>query len=306
MSLFLTQCHSQDKKETMQLKEYKYKNDTRIVYGIDLAVPGPYELYINDIKVRADYTSSMHNTLENINQAVLKSGTYSFRLVVFPMPSELVKGGIQPETVQFLKVGLSKYEKIPVGEGAMPDTYEYVQSYPIPKIDKPVPYLEIKGEFTVELPYELEGWSKGQDLRKMDQKVLQQKVVSYYQKLWNILNEGEGEAFNNLCLQRGQETIVFHYYPKEEIENNNKEEIKNNNEYKSMMLPIEDYKMKLYANGRLVTLERQNYTEEMNGKKINAKGKSPLIRNGKTKGVSFFPVKLYLPEGSNDFVIIRK
>lgn len=101
-------CHSQDRKEPMELKEYKYKNDKRIVYGIDLTVPGPYELYINDIKVRADYSSSMHNTLENINQAVLKSGTYSFRLVVFPMPSELAKGGIQPETVQFLKVGLSK------------------------------------------------------------------------------------------------------------------------------------------------------------------------------------------------------
>jgi hypothetical protein len=44
----------------------------------------------------------------------------------------------------------------------------------------------------------------------------------------------------------------------------------------------------------------------MNGKPFDIKGESPLIRNGKIKGISTFPVKLYLPEGSNEFVIIRK
>ena len=44
----------------------------------------------------------------------------------------------------------------------------------------------------------------------------------------------------------------------------------------------------------------------MNGKAFDIKGESPLIRNGKTKGISSYPIKLYLPEDSNDFVIIRK
>lgn len=51
LSLFsFLSCHSQDKKEAMELKDYKYKNDKRIVYGLDVTIPGPYEAYIGGKK----------------------------------------------------------------------------------------------------------------------------------------------------------------------------------------------------------------------------------------------------------------
>ena len=187
-SFFFLSCNSQDRKETLKSQEYKYKNDKRVVYGLDVTIPGPYEAYVNDILVEQSNETGMHNTLININQAILKSGTYNFRIKVYPTVGE--EKGIEPQTLSFLKVGLSKYEKIPVGEGALPDTYQYLQSYPIAKIDKPIPFYEVTGEFKAEVPYEVEGWSKGQDLSKMDQNKLQEKVVAYYQKLWNILNNG--------------------------------------------------------------------------------------------------------------------
>ena len=61
---------------------------------MDLTIPGPYELYINDIASRKDYGAGMHNTFIEINPYVLKSGTYSFTLKLLSMPSELEKGGI--------------------------------------------------------------------------------------------------------------------------------------------------------------------------------------------------------------------
>lgn len=304
LPLLMVHCQKQDKKGTMELKEYKYKNDKRIVYGLDVAIPGPYEAYINDVLVEQSNDPGMHNTLININQAVLKSGTYNFRIKVYPTVGE--EKGIEPGTLSFLKVGLARYEKIPRGEGAMPDTYKYLQSFPIAKIDKPVPFYEVTGKFTVEVPYELEGWSKGQDLSKMDKKKLQEKVVAYYQKLWNVLNEGEGNKWEELTDHRRQETLVFHYYPKDELMASVQEEKNEISERKGRMAPLEDYMMMFYGNGKLVTLERIGHTKEMNKKEIDAKGRSPLIRNGKIKGVSFYPVKLYLPEGSDDFVIIRK
>ena len=189
----------------------------------------------------------------------------------------------------------------------MLDTYQYIESYPIAKIDKPIPFYEVTGKFKVEVPYEVEGWSNGQDLRKMDQKILQEKVVAYYQKLRNLMNNGEGNKWGELTQQRRQETAIFNYSDKNYMNEIYEKEIYRVKEQcKGMMDILEDYKMRIYAEGKLVTLERKSHTKEMNGKLRDAKGESPLIRIGKTKGVEFFPIKLYLPEGSNDFVIIRK
>ena len=83
------------------------------------------------------------------------------------------------------------------------------------------------------------------------------------------------------------------------------EEIKKN--CTNNMIPLEDYEMKLYAEGKLVCLERKTHTKEFNNySPLDIKGWSPLIRKGKKSGAEDFPVKLYLPEDSNEFVIIRK
>ena len=51
---------------------------------------------------------------------------------------------------------------------------------------------------------------------------------------------------------------------------------------------------------------RESHTNEVNGKKIDLKRKSPLFRLALYEGIGSYPIKLYLPEGSNDLVIIRK
>ena len=74
-----------------------------------------------------------------------------------------------------------------------------------------------------------------------------------------------------------------------------------------MMIPLEDYEMKLYAEGKLVCLERKTHTKEFNNKSpLDIKGWSPLILKGKKSGAGYYNVLLYLPQGSNEFVIIRK
>jgi hypothetical protein len=73
-----------------------------------------------------------------------------------------------------------------------------------------------------------------------------------------------------------------------------------------MMAALEDYEMKIYADGRLVCLERSNHTKQVNGIDWDIKGESPLIQYGKEGGAATFPVKLYLPQGSDEFVIIRR
>ncbi|KXH85014.1 hypothetical protein AU378_04470 [Chryseobacterium kwangjuense] len=299
---FFLSCNGQDKEKEI-MKNYQYKTDKRPVYGMDLTVPGPYELYINDIAARKDYGTGMHNTFIEINPYVLKSGTYKFTLKLLPMPSELEKGGIQPSTIDFLKVAISSYEK--TGTKKQGESYEKIKIYPISKIKEPVPFYEVKGEFSVNLPYELEGWSKGQNLSKIDKAELEKKVVAFYEKLRNSLNTGNYKLFNESGSQRTSETYVFNYTPSEEIakfEEENNADLKN---CKDRMAPIEDYSLKIYGDGKLVMLER-NLRTELYGIEKNIVGLNALIRKGKVKGYKEFPTLLYLPEGSNEFVIIRK
>lgn len=290
-----------DRAKTME--NYQYKTTKRTIYGMDLTVPGPYEIYINDIVARKDYGTGMHNTFIEINPYVLKSGTYQFTLKLLPMPSEAAKGGIQPSTIDFLKVAVSSYEK--TGTKEQPQSYEKIKLYPITKINKPVPFYEVKGEFTVDLPYELEGWSNGQDLSKMDKDELEKKVLAFYEKIKNSLNKGNVELFNQFNSQRTAETYIFNYTPPQEITKIEDENINDLKNCKDRMAPIEDYSLKIYGNGKLVKLER-NLRTELYGVEKNIAGMNALIRKGKVKGYKEFPTLIYLPEGSNDFVIIRK
>ena len=277
--------------------------EKQITYGISLSMRVPYELYINDIKADYDYVGA--NNGVDINPYILKNGKYKVKLRIFPA----FKAGeklIEFDDIEKSNISFDSYIR-------NKETNEILNynSIPLPivapKVD--VPYFEQEWDVELtELPYELEGWSKGQDLRKWDKDKLEKKVVAYYQKLWHILNNGEGGEWTKLTQKRINETAIFYYESQEE----NQEAIKNNQQNiekycTNNMIPLEDYEMKLYAEGKLVCLERKTHTREFNNKSpLDIKGWSPLIRKGKKSGAGYYNVLLYLPQGSDEFVIIRK
>jgi len=176
-----------------------------------------------------------------------------------------------------------------------------------PTID--VPYFEQEWEVEItELPYELEGWSKGQDLRKWDKDKLEKKVVAFHQKIRKILNDGNSEEWMKLIQKRFDEVCIFDYLSEKQIEKDLEEIKEDVEEYsKGTMIPLEDYELKLYAEGKLVTLERKTHTREFNNySPLDIKGWSPLISKGTIYGAAPYPILLYLPQGSDEFVIIRR
>lgn len=135
---------------------------------------------------------------------------------------------------------------------------------------------------------------------------MKERVVNYYENLWNVLNKGEGERYIQLWKQADEELLTYDY--ENNLEELNNQEIGKINKYcLNNMLPMNDYELKLYAGGKLVSLEKNVHTDEFNNKKpLDIFGWSPLIRLGQNAGASSYQVKLYLPEGSDEFVIIRK
>ena len=294
--ILLFNCHkAQNKMKIQQIPLEK-----QITYGISLSMRVPYELYINDIKADYDYVGA--NNGVDINPYILKNGKYKVKLRIFPA----FKAGeklIEFDDIEKSNISFDSYIR-----NKETDEILNYNSIPLPIVAPTidVPYFEQEWEVEItELPYELEGWSKGQDLRKWDKKELEKKVVAYYQKLWKMLNDGDGERFMKLWEKADDENAIYDYDT--EIDEANRSEIADIKKHcVNRMIPLEDYEMKLYAEGRLVCLERKTHTREFNNYfPLDLKGWSPLVRKGQVRGGAEIPVKLYLPEGSNEFVIIR-
>ena len=297
--ILLFNCHNTQNTGEMEIQQIPLEK--QITYIIALSMRVPYELYINDIKADCDYVGA--NSGVDMNPYILKNGKYKVKLRIFPA-FKAGKKLIEFDDIEKSNISFDSYIR-------NKETNEILNynSIPLPIVapKEDVPYFEQEWDVELtELPYELEGWSKGQDLRKWDKKELEKKVVAYYQKLWRILNNGEGERYMDLWKQADQELMFYDYETDyDSIYKEESEEIKKN--CTDNMIYLEDYEMKLYAEGKLVCLERKTHTREFNNySPLDIKGWSPLIRKGRKSGAEDFPVKLYLPEGSNEFVIIRK
>ena len=299
-TILLFNCHNAQ--NTGEMKIQQIPLEKQITYMIDITTNIPVIVYVNDIK--ASELNMPLGTAIDLNPYVLKNGKCKIKLQIFP----LFRRGDTLVTVEnIMRCNLFFGSYIRNKETDEILNYKADVALPIVAPKEDVPYFEQEWEVEItDLPYELEGWSKGQDLRKWDKKELEKKVVAYYQKLSRILNNGEGERYMDLWKQADQELMFYDYETDyDSIYKEESEEIKKN--CTDNMIYLEDYEMKLYAEGKLVCLERKTHTREFNNySPLDIKGWSPLIRKGRKSGAEDFPVKLYLPEGSNEFVIIRK
>ena len=301
IAILMFNCHNAQ--NTGEIKIQQIPLEKQITYGISLSMRVPYELYISDIKADFHYVGA--NSGVDMNPYILKNGKYKVKLRIFPAFKAEEKL-IEFDDIEKSNISFDSYIR-----NKETDEILNYNSIPLPIVapKEDVPYFEQEWDVELtELPYELEGWSKGQDLRKWDKKELEKKVVAYYQKLWSILNNGEGEKYVEVWKKADQELFSYYYTTQERYLKLVENTIEDVEEYcKGTMIPLEDYEMKLYAEGKLVCLERKTHTREFNNHSpLDIKGWSPLISKGEKSGAADYPVKLYLPEGSNEFVIIRK
>ena len=302
LAILLFNCHNAQ--NTGEMKIQQIPLEKQITYMIDLTLKTPHELYINDILAVSRSRGS--NAAIDINPYVLKNGKYKIKLRLLPY-WHLNETTVSKSDIENARLFFGSYIRNKETNEIL--NYKADVALPIVAPKEDVPYFEQEWEVEItDLPYELEGWSKGQDLRKWDKKELEKKVVAFHQRARKILNEGNSEAWLKLIQKRFDEVCIFDYLSEKRI-GKDLEEIKEDvEEYsKGTMIPLEDYELKLYAEGKLVTLERKTHTKEFNNySPLDIKGWSPLISKGTTYGAAPYPILLYLPQGSDEFVIIRR
>ena len=130
-------------------------------------------------------------------------------------------------------------------------------------------------------------------------------VVNFYEKMRSQLNAGNGDNYISYWKKYDSELQNFEYTSQLDLQKSNSDFVDKVLKCKDMMLPIENYNIKIYGNGKLVRLERLP-TIEINNSKLNIKGRSPILRKGSKSGVQGYPLILHKPKGSNSFEIIRK
>ena len=301
-TILLFNCHNAQ--NTGEMKIQQIPLEKQITYMIDITTNIPVIVYVNDIK--ASELNMPLGTAIDLNPYVLKNGKCKIKLQIFP----LFRRGDTLVTVEnIMRCNLFFGSYIRNKETDEILNYKADVALPIVAPKEDVPYFEQEWEVEItDLPYELEGWSKGQDLRKWDKKELEKKVVAFHQRTRKILNEGNSEAWLKLIQKRFDEVCIFDYLSEKRIEKDLEEIKEDVEEYsKGTMIPLEDYELKLYAEGKLVTLERKTHTKEFNNySPLDIKGWSPLISKGTTYGAAPYPILLYLPQGSDEFVIIRR
>ncbi len=278
--------------------------EKQITYGIEINSPIPIIIYLDDIKISERNTPM--NTVVDLNPYLLKNGDYKIKIVVNPLFRKN-ESMVKQDHIKSIRLKFGSYVRDKKTDNI--SNFKMDVNLPLNIPSHSIPHFEQEWKINVkDLPYELKGWSSGQDLSKMDKGELEQKVVAFHEKIRNILNNGNGEEWLKLINNRIEDIKIYDYFdgPMISIEIANiKEDVE---KYaKNTMIPLEDYEMKLYADGKMVTLERKNHTREFNNQDpLDLKGRSPLISKGKVSGAADYPILLYLPQGSNEFVIIRK
>ena len=190
------------KKELKMTKQVQMIDNTdKLYYAIDLNIHKSYKLYVNNILISFSNASSS-SRLPDLNPWLLKNGVHNIRISLFPKQEEAFIE--QKESDLTNRVKLVSYRRDKNEKGY--DLKE-LKEFDFIKITKPIPYFEQEWEVKItDLPYELEGWSNGQDLSTWDKDVLQKKVVAYYEKLRTTLNNGDADTWVELTKKRSQET----------------------------------------------------------------------------------------------------
>ncbi|WP_136669404.1 hypothetical protein [Flavobacterium sp. H122] len=261
------------------------------------------EIFVNDIPAYNNFEDELIASTESINHLILKSGLQKVTYKLYPVGEH--EGEIIPTLTNDTEMKITaewqdfyKHEK--QGEAGVQST---PMSKPVNPMEEPISllsgkkYYENSFTFNAVVPYELKGWSESQDLRKLDQKELEKRVLAEFEKYRSIYQSKNLDAIAKIKFDGLRNQYVSEYATRKDIQEGWEETVNVVNSPEFEMQPIEDYKMVFYAEGRLVGL-----VSTSNDK--NLKGNSVLVchyknKKGNLRGF-YFGCFLHIPNGKTE------
>ena len=262
-----------------------------------------YEVLVNDFPIGKMFDYAQQATPYDMNSEILKSGKQKITLRLYPASEEYSRSGdvLSPNTLCNLEIEYidnkdPNHKSIPIATLKLPTKIRMAGEHndmAIPEFEGAgKKYYEITYEFDTTVPYENEGWKKGQDLTKLDQKLLEKKVIEFYNSYKENYNQKKTDLIANNEYNLMSRDAIAQYQDKNKISKIWNERL-NMIKVEKNWLPF-DYKMNLYGNGKIIALLQKSDSD------VRLRGESALAFTYKNDGVTyarFLGVYLYLPEG---------
>lgn len=293
-------------KITREVKHYKSEPIYVISFDLNTAY---FEVYIDDIQIYNQFMYYSGGSGFDINQALFKKGKHEVTYKMYPV-GKTEEGDVYNTFPDFtyLKFQLASYDKQNKedrGKEHMEHRtpYTMVNITPYDKGERFVAagkdYYEGSFEIEVDVPFNITPpFANARDLRKMERKELERKLLKSYENLRKLYQSKDEDIIASLVYHKFKDQMVSEYVTKNNIQEGWNEIkmilIDNDNE----ILPIENYELEFFANGKLVALFSTN--------KDTRRGNALLckVKSGEFKG-TFLELKhyFYIPEGETEFKV---
>lgn len=254
------QKHSNVKEIGNVLKEnvdsYVYKNESRPVYYAKYGNRGClFELRVNDILMtEITYPTNIGEALITINPTIFKSGRQTVEIHLSPIEGEHVISNKKP-----FRLEIGYYDSTEEVDESGEATWHTVFTLPDIEIpEKGLPYIDMKGEFEANVPYQYTYWDDCVDLRTIPD--IEQKIVKEYEYVRKLIAQKDSEQLKKYFMPSYQEFAITIYQTKEDIDlswNNTCKLIKKYST--SELQSIEEYRIVYSSNGRSVSLRSNKY-----------------------------------------------
>lgn len=254
------QKHSNVKEIGNVLKEnvdsYVYKNESRPMYYAKYGNRGClFELRVNDILMtEITYPTNIGEALITINPTIFKSGRQTVEIHLSPIEGEHVISNKKP-----FRLEIGYYDSTEEVDESGEATWHTVFTLPDIEIpEKGLPYIDMKGEFEANVPYQYTYWDDCVDLRTIPD--IEQKIVKEYEYVRKLIAQKDSEQLKKYFMPSYQEFAITIYQTKEDIDlswNNTCKLIKKYST--SELQSIEEYRIVYSSNGRSVSLRSNKY-----------------------------------------------
>ena len=259
--------NAQNKQENSNVKElgnvpkenvdsYVYKNESRPVYYAKYGNRGClFELRVNDILItEITYPTNIGEALITVNPAIFKSGKQTIEVHLSPIKGEEVISNAKPFCLE-----IGYYDSTKEVDESGEATWHTVFTLPDIEIpEKGLPYIDMRGEFEANVPYQYTYWDDCVDLRTIPD--IEQKIVKEYEYVRKLIAQKDLEQLKKYFMPSYREFAITIYQTKEDIDlswNNTCKLIKKYST--SELQSIEEYRIVYSSNGRSVSLRSNKY-----------------------------------------------
>lgn len=252
-----THTNNSKKIESMEnVDSYVYKNEGRPVYYAKYGNRGClFELRVNDILMtEMTYSANTGEALITINPAIFKSGRQTVEIHLSPIEGEHVISNAKPFR---LEIGYYDFaEEVDESGERIWHTVFTLPDIEIP--EKGLPYIDMRGKFEANVPYQYTYWDDCVDLRTIPD--IEQKIVKEYEYVRKLIAQKDLEQLKKYFMPSYREFAITIYQTKEDIDlswNNTCKLIKKYST--SELQSIEEYRIVYSSNGRSVSLRSNKY-----------------------------------------------